>query len=140
MFQQLSPCCYCIASDKQMSLEDNVAQLKQLMDGAGATDKCPMGRFTREKAEHVLKYIMTRYYTYIYSQYTMPVVKYVYNTQPFTLYTYLTATYFTVFSYATPIPQQFPLCFDASYTMANDFSPASYYVLLLYYLFLHAMH
>lgn len=51
----------CIASDKQMSLEDNVVQLKQLMDGAGTTDKCPMGRFTREKAEHVLKYIMTRY-------------------------------------------------------------------------------
>lgn len=55
-----------IASDKQMSLEDNVAQLKQLMDGAGTTDKCPMGGFTREKAEHVLKYIMTRYYTYVY--------------------------------------------------------------------------
>ena len=67
MFNSLSPCCYCIASDKQMSLEDNVAQLKQLMDGAGATDKCPMGRFTREKAEHVLKYIMTRYYTHIVS-------------------------------------------------------------------------
>ena len=87
MFNSLSPCCYCIASDKQMSLEDNVAQLKQLMDGAGATDKCPLGRFTREKAEHVLKYIMTRYYAHIYSQYTMPVVKC--NTQPFTLDTYL---------------------------------------------------
>lgn len=51
-----------------MSLKDNVAQLKQLMDGAGTTDKCPMGRFTREKAERVLEYIMTRY------QYTMPAV------------------------------------------------------------------
>ena len=48
-----------------MSLKDNVAQLKQLMDGAGTTDKCPMGRFTREKAEHVLEYMMTRYTLYL---------------------------------------------------------------------------
>lgn len=51
-----------------MSLKDNVAQLKQLMDGAGTTDKCPMGRFTREKAERVLEYVMTRY------QYIIPAV------------------------------------------------------------------
>ena len=63
----------------------------------------------------------------------MPVVKC--NTQPFTLY-----TYFTVLSYATPIPQRFSLCFETSYTMANDFSPTSYYVLLLYYLFLYVTH
>ena len=44
-----------------MSLADNVMELKQMMNGAGTTDKCPMGRFTREEAEHVLEYVMTRY-------------------------------------------------------------------------------
>ena len=47
--------------DGKLSLFDSVAELKQLMDGAGATDRCPMGSVLREQAEKILEYVMTRF-------------------------------------------------------------------------------
>lgn len=43
---------------------ENIEEFQKLLVGAGMTDKCPLGQFSKEQVKWLTDYVMSRYASY----------------------------------------------------------------------------